>query len=275
MKLIFLGTGAAEGIPAMRCRCERCRQARVLGCRELRQNSGLYIQGDRGERILIDCPSQTKARLNDFGVDDGELSHLLVTHYHQDHTNGFYFLAGNTAKNGVTVDSPLSVFLSRDSRDSLVEQFHPREAVSFHIIRHMDRFRTGEISVTALETNHLAFSQGDEGRVCLGFLLESSSSTVAYLADASRHLPSDTEALLREMKPDCLILECTFAGFPENTRHLDIPAVLDLKERIPAKRIILTHISHRNLGHGELTALMEKHGIETAWDGMTAEIQRD
>jgi hypothetical protein len=35
---------------------------------------------------------------------------------------------------------------------------------------------------------------------------------------------------------------------------------------------IITHISHRNLPHRELAAFMEKHGIETAWDGMIAEI---
>ena len=45
MKLLFMGTAAAEAIPALFCRCEVCRRARETGGREIRTRSGALIDG--------------------------------------------------------------------------------------------------------------------------------------------------------------------------------------------------------------------------------------
>ena len=48
MKIIFsgtrAGTGAAEGIPLMRCSCECFAEARIKGGTHLRQNSGVLLK---------------------------------------------------------------------------------------------------------------------------------------------------------------------------------------------------------------------------------------
>lgn len=43
MKIKYLGTGAAEGIPALFCRCAICNEARKRGGRELRTRSQAII----------------------------------------------------------------------------------------------------------------------------------------------------------------------------------------------------------------------------------------
>ena len=40
MKLTYLGTAAAEGIPALFCECEACRRARALGAAGIHTRSG-------------------------------------------------------------------------------------------------------------------------------------------------------------------------------------------------------------------------------------------
>ena len=55
MKFRFLGTCAAEGIPALWCRCDNCRRSRELGGRALRTRSQALID----DTLLIDFPSDT------------------------------------------------------------------------------------------------------------------------------------------------------------------------------------------------------------------------
>jgi phosphoribosyl 1,2-cyclic phosphate phosphodiesterase len=60
MKLLFLGTAAAEGFPGLFCNCASCREARALGGKNLRMRSSLLINED----LLIDlvrCASRRAA----------------------------------------------------------------------------------------------------------------------------------------------------------------------------------------------------------------------
>ena len=50
MKIKYLGTGAAEGIPAVFCHCNICNHARLKGGRNIRTRSQLLVD----DNILID-----------------------------------------------------------------------------------------------------------------------------------------------------------------------------------------------------------------------------
>ena len=50
MKIQYLGTAAAEGIPAMFCTCELCRKTARAGSAEVRCRSSVLIN----DQILID-----------------------------------------------------------------------------------------------------------------------------------------------------------------------------------------------------------------------------
>ncbi len=52
MKLTYLGTAAAEGWPAVFCNCPCCRQARVLGGKDIRTRSQALVNED----LLLDLP---------------------------------------------------------------------------------------------------------------------------------------------------------------------------------------------------------------------------
>ena len=81
MRLTFLGTGAAEGYPALWCRCERCAVARTRGGRDLRHRSSALLNDD----LLLDCGPDLVASAIKLGTDLAPVQALLVTHPHSDH----------------------------------------------------------------------------------------------------------------------------------------------------------------------------------------------
>jgi phosphoribosyl 1,2-cyclic phosphate phosphodiesterase len=87
MKLTFLGTAAAEGYPALWCRCERCAVARARGGRNLRFRSSLLINDD----VLIDPGPDTVAAAIRLGLDLAPVQAALITHPHSDHLEATTF----------------------------------------------------------------------------------------------------------------------------------------------------------------------------------------
>ena len=55
MILTFLGTAAAEGVPAVFCNCKFCNEARRLGGKNIRTRSQSIVNDD----LLIDIPADT------------------------------------------------------------------------------------------------------------------------------------------------------------------------------------------------------------------------
>ncbi|MDE7084923.1 MAG: hypothetical protein K2O81_06730, partial [Clostridia bacterium] len=82
MKITYLGTGAAEGVPAMFCSCPFCDKLRKSGdVREFRTRSQVLIDGD----LSIDFPPEAYVHSLSYGIDLSALKYILVTHSHMDH----------------------------------------------------------------------------------------------------------------------------------------------------------------------------------------------
>lgn len=88
MKVTFLGTAAAEGYPALWCRCERCVVARERGGDNLRLRSSILINDD----LLIDPGPDLVASTIRLGVDVADAQAILITHLHDDHLDPTGFL---------------------------------------------------------------------------------------------------------------------------------------------------------------------------------------
>lgn len=88
MKVTFLGTAAAEGYPALWCRCERCVVARERGGENLRLRSSILINDD----LLIDPGPDLVGSTIRLGVDVADVQAILITHLHDDHLDPTGFL---------------------------------------------------------------------------------------------------------------------------------------------------------------------------------------
>ena len=97
MKIKFLGTAAAEGVPALFCHCPICMESRKLGGKNIRSRSQAIID----DTLLIDFNADTYWHSIVHNVDIPSIRNILITHSHEDHLypadfynryNGFYHL---------------------------------------------------------------------------------------------------------------------------------------------------------------------------------------
>ena len=81
MKLKYLGTAAAEGVPALFCDCEVCQKSMKLGGKNIRTRSQAIIDNT----LLIDFPPDTYWHFIQNNLPMDKIEHCIVTHSHQDH----------------------------------------------------------------------------------------------------------------------------------------------------------------------------------------------
>lgn len=270
MKVHFLGTAAAEGFPAMFCRCVHCLKARELGGKNVRTRSSVLIDGV----LKVDFPPDTLHHVLTGGIDLGLVKDLFITHTHLDHLRA-EDLEMRMPVYAHGLDAPLHVY----GHDAVIRKC--REAVGKPdaerlVLRKIDLFETvdtGNTKVTALPANH------DPDETCLLFLIEKDGKRIFYGHDTGL-LPEETWRWLEQTKLDLAILDCTNGHLPFTGGHLNIAAVLDIRNRLRSNgifsresKVVVTHFSH-NIGllHDDLTQFFDQEDIIAAFDGMVLQL---
>ena len=85
MDIKFLGTGAAEGIPAINCDCDHCTRARQEGGKLVRERSAILLQLP-GYNMLLEAPPDIRDLINKHRVNN--LHGILVTQDTYSHIGG-------------------------------------------------------------------------------------------------------------------------------------------------------------------------------------------
>ncbi len=277
MKVVYLGTGAAEGIPALFCNCTYCRGVRERGGKELRSRSQVIIDGE----LSIDFPPD--AFLHTRKYDLSALKYLLVTHSHMDHFYAHDFiLRGYKYAEGMTEpvlhiygnNEVMSVFrecTARELRSDVMEH------LALHPVGAFEEFSFGGYEVYSLLAKH----SSDEP---LLYLIEKDGRRILHLTDTGR-LPDDSLRFLSEIggRPvDLITLDCTFLyGVTEpSARHMGLDENMRTLARLTEigladghTRRVITHFSHNARPTAELLARAEQEfGVLAAYDGMEVEI---
>ena len=81
MKLRYLGTAAAEGIPAMFCACGTCKRALKAGGKNIMTRSQMLINDD----LLVDFNNDTYSHFLKMRKTLSDIEYILITHSHTDH----------------------------------------------------------------------------------------------------------------------------------------------------------------------------------------------
>ena len=142
MDMLFLGTGASEAIPSMFCRCPYCEAARKNGGKDVRTRSSFRINA----QCMIDLGPDIFSQLTANKLDLLELSHLLITHSHDDH-----FAFSQILQRECAVPAPaktLYIYMSRAAADwtgNMLKAYPSFEKA----IKQSDRYRL--VAVDAFE----------------------------------------------------------------------------------------------------------------------------
>lgn len=277
MKVLYLGTGAAEGIPAPFCNCKFCKEARAR--REVRSRSQVIIDGE----LSLDFPPDAFYHAALSGVDFSALKYLAVTHSHMDHfyahdfiLRGYKYAAEMTSP---TLDiygneETLGVFEECTRRELKAEV---RDSIRLHPVKAFETYEFGGYRLTPIKARH-------SSREPLLYALEKGGVRILHLTDTGVLPEEDFEFLATEGgKPFSLItLDCTFLfdRANENARHLGLHENAETLARLEElgladgnTRRVITHFSHNGNPSRERLARAEaEYGVTAAYDGMALDI---
>jgi len=279
VELLFLGTGAGELFPSAFCDCDACAQAVQERGRQARIGSCLLI--DRS--YLIDVPPNLGLAAVQRGVSLAKVTHIFVTHSHQDHFDPCVLAA---TRHGSS--SPLRIFCNERTSEllSVYQQFNrffdPQKLnLEISVIEPFDTVceGDGDIVVTTLLADH----DTTGGEKPLIFIFERDGKTVLYACDTG-WFPEKTWREIGRHRYDAVVLDCTFHEIRKCRRgHLSLEPFVELKKRFESysllksgAKFIAQHISHKHSGDDPShEALREKflgYGVDLAYDGMVVEI---
>jgi len=267
---LFLGTGAGEGYPCFFCDCANCRQARILGGRNLRLRSSLLINDD----LLLDLGADVLAATQRFRISLTSVRTILITHRHKDHLD-----LSNLAwrSSGFTPVRPprAALFAPPDAVESMLDTRYSADDVllDIHAVGPFTTWDHGGYRFQSFLANH-----GHGQHQCQFYSVDDGHHRILYATDTGP-FPDRTWQALRGQSFHAIILEETM-GYGQYPEHMNLESFLDHHRRFqqegmvcPGGRVIATHISHNwNPVHDDLIAILEPHGIIVAYDGLMVQL---
>mgnify|MGYP000234244965 CR=1 FL=1 len=254
MRIQFLGTGAAEGIPAINCDCSHCSRARREGGKLVRGRNAILFSLP-GYQLLLDTPPDIKVSLAKYKIR--RIDGIFLTHSHHDHSGGLEEFLFWKAELDLFAETKMYEALRReDWGDKLPEiafhcAFYPGMAIRF------DGF-----FFTPFAVYHPT--------PCFGLALYESGRKVVYTSDTSNRFSNYACCLME--KADLLIVN-TPRFSPPHEDHITSTEAVALKDRVGARHLILTHFNHENKPHDELEEWAKGlKGVTVAYDGLAIEI---
>lgn len=278
MKIQFLGTAAAECVPAMFCSCKYCQGIRKLGAKEYRTRTQVVIDGE----LSVDFPPEAYVNSLNYGIDLSALKNLIVTHSHLDH-----FYAHDFVLRGYKYAELSSDVLNIYGNDEVEKVFYEctrRELkddvaahLSFNKVKPFQSFNVGKYQVIALPAIHGTTEEA------LLYYIECDKKGYLHLYDTGA-LSDEAINYLAESgkKAQLVAFDCTFLDSPyePGRRHMCVEGVLEIVEKLKAVDVIddktikvITHFSHNsNPTRKRVSVIADKYGLVGAYDGLSIEI---
>ncbi|MDR2535006.1 MAG: hypothetical protein LBD29_03120 [Treponema sp.] len=276
MKLLYLGTAAAEGIPGVFCSCSICRTAREKKGKDIRTRSQALVDG----KILFDFPPDTYAHYIASGFTDFDLPairRLFITHSHQDH----FYLQDLHLRKPIFTHPPieiLHIYGNQRVEQKLLNLQEKEQVIpycEFHYAKPFEPIDAEGYRITPFPALH------DQQEECLFYAVEHEGKSLLYAHDTGVFPDSVWDYIAKiNQRFDLVSLDCTTIMDKDGGNHMGISDDIDVRERLVSiggadkKTIfVLNHFSHNGrLNHDELCRIAVKEGFTAAYDGMTIEV---
>lgn len=270
MKIKYLGTAAAEGLPALFCNCRNCAKARRLGGKNIRTRSQALL----GDDMLIDFGPDTYMHALRHHIDLTMIRDVLITHCHQDH---FYIddLLTRAVPFGNVTDT-MNVY-GNDTLRALYDHHVDAEGIRNNtdkVLRVTELKEYQTIAIGAYEVIPLPADHNPEEK-CYIYIIRREGKTLLYANDTG-YFSEEVWEFLKDFRFDLVSLDCNHIEMPIFNNHMSIPCCSKVSDRLAdmncidgRSRCVLTHFSHNHGGiQEELEAMVEGMGFLIAYDGM-------
>ena len=278
MKLQFLGTAAAEGMPAIFCNCEHCKEARRLGGKNIRTRSQALVNND----LLIDFPADTYYHFLLNGIEGDLIKNMLITHSHSDHLRAEEFEMRRAPFAHQMREKTLGVYSGAGVIGKIEGVPLTIKNVDLHKLTPYQPTAVGDYTVTALPARHM----DDPAEEPFIYIVKGADATLLYANDTGYFFEEVFAYIEREkIFFDCISFDCTNVDLPCSDRdsHMGIDNNLRVNERLEKmgasseKTVkIINHFSHNgNPLHHILEERMRPYGWLVSYDGMTVEFAHE
>lgn len=273
----YLGTSAAEGIPALFCTCQNCVRSRKIGGRALRSRSQAIIDN----RLLIDFPADGYMHIQQSGIDLSRVKHCLITHAHADH---LYPTDITMLDEGLAhmPEGYLMTFYGSDAVGRAVRG--PLEEVkanggqgTFREVKAFEPFSAGDYTVTPLPALH------DPHAGPLFYDITDGKKRILYAHD-THYFHEDVWAWFEKtgVRYDFVSLDCCNACLPLTyVGHMGLAENVRARDRMVSigaadgnTKFICNHFSHNGISvvYDDFVPIAAKEGFGVSYDGMELEI---
>lgn len=277
MKIKYLGTGAAEGVPAFFCHCDVCNYAREHGGREVRSRCQAIVD----DELILDCGPDTFMHMIQYDMNLTEMEHCLITHVHEDHLVPETFLYRQRGFANLKEDTkPLNVYGSKDVGNALKAKedgtVTADGSVVFHEMVPFHEMSIGSFKVTAFPAVH-----GTENPYF--YMIRRNDRTMLYAHDTDVFSEQVWEYFEKEkIYFDLVSLDCT-EGTKRNLNyrgHMNFERNEEVRERMlqmgiadTKTKFVSNHFSHNGQAtYAAACQYGEEHGFVVAYDGMEMEV---
>lgn len=270
MELTFMGTGGAEGIPCIGCKCKHCEEAKrallkikkgqitkknaELKKRILRKRNSVLIKSGN-MNILLDTPPETRYFLNKYDIN--HISAILFSHKHYDHFSGF--------KEFEYWDGAINFYGNADvikiAKDSFKDAKHEK-GKRFHKLKPLQTVKLKNLKITPFRVKHKVPTSG--------FLFEENGKKIVHFSDSNAEL---TDWHIKQIKNADVVIFHAVTFEKSYIDHISVEDVLDLISCYEVKKIVLTHINHENLPYEKLVKKLAPYkNIVVAYGGMKLKV---
>lgn len=275
MKLQYLGTAAAEAVPAPFCECEVCEHARERGGRNIRTRSQALID----DRLLIDFPGDTYLHTLREKFKLCDIDACIITHPHSDHLYPQELFCRTACAAHMKTEKPFRMYGTKPVLSALrngtgtTGELEAEGRLILTEIRPFEPFRIMGYTITALKADHSTPEP-------VVYLIENDDGCAMLYCHDTGLLPEETMAYLRRISTQISLAsyDCTNGLLEwDNRGHMGVTGAVQTREslremnRITDKTLhVLNHFSHNGLaGYDELSPIAEQKGFIVSYDGMT------
>jgi phosphoribosyl 1,2-cyclic phosphate phosphodiesterase len=229
MTLLYLGTAAAEGIPAVFCSCPVCLKKKKKKGKEIRTRSQALLDG----KILFEFPADSYYHYIASGFTAPDLPairHLFITHSHEDH---FYPDELHIRRPGLIRSTPvetLHIYGNRavESRLRHLMEIKPKAPCNdFHYAEPFEPIEADGYRITPLTALH------DRNEECVFYSAEHGGKALLYAHDTG-FFPEPVWEYFRKTTPrfNLVSLDCTMMVNKDGKNHMGIPDCVEVRERL-------------------------------------------